>query len=152
MNSVFDLRPESPIFNTSRSNSPTNTQHSKSFTIEEYLRSGDFESIKVLLSTTPILELNISENLIIDCSKGLNELNKNKMSIYGSILRNRFKAWRYIVERLNRDLSLNELESIIIVANSNYKDINWSHPFWKNISLNSSLNNYAKKWIQYRTN
>ena len=145
--SIYNNRPNTPLINISpRSDSP------QCQTIEDYLRSGDLESIKVLFSSKPISDISISENLIIDCSKGLHELPYNKMTISGSILQGRFRAWRYIIERLDRVLTENELEAVIVVANSLYKNINWRHPFWTQISMNKGLNEYAKKWIKYRTN
>ena len=144
----MEIRSSSPVF-FNEIDDIYNKSLSSNWKIEEYLRSGDLPSIKVLFNTNP--NIYIDKNLIVDCSKGLNELPFNKMSIYGSILKSRFKAWKYIIERLNRNLSEQELEAIINVANILYKDINWTHPFWKEISVHNNINNYAKKWIQYRT-
>ncbi len=136
MTSLFST----PRLDSSRSESPT-------FSLEDILRSGDYVTLKSVITKN----INVSENIIIDCAKGIEKARYHKMEIYGSILFNRFKCWRIVLENINREISENELESIIFVVNSMYKDINWNHAFWKQISCNPNLNQYAKNWIKSRT-
>ena len=138
-------RPVSPVFSTPN----IHNGESPGFTIDEYLRKGDWKTIQVLMKTTP--DYHISENTIIDTTKGFKDIPFNKMSPAGFYLFNRFRAWRTILEHINRDLTVNEVDAIIHVVNTMYKDINWNHTFWQYISCHPQLNSYAKNWIRNST-
>ena len=140
---------------SSRSSSPIkspNTSPNTSINIEQCLRKGDLKLIKSFYpSSTKIPGELVHQNLIVDCSKGLCDIPKNKMSIHGGILQNRFRTWRYIVERLDRKFSEHEIDAILIVINVLYKDVNWKHPFWNEMSCHPKINSLAKRWIQNQT-
>ena len=131
---------------TSRSSSPT-----LPFIIEQSLRQGDIITLKGYFSVEKIPGSYVNENLIVDCSKGIAKYRNNRGTSLSSVLFDRFKCWKFIIERLDRTFSLNEMEAILYVINQTYKDINWKHPFWSQFSYHEEISDLARRRIQQQT-